>query len=516
MGDSFMQRAVDLPFYHLTNDHPSPQESILIRQLIDDNTSQIHTIESELVELKAQISALHERRRSLLKRNTQLRASFSALRRLPAELLCAVFLEATRPSQRETLTSGLRRYPPWYLGHICRRWRTTALAYRALWDTLYVSPDSKVQPMRELLARVGPNAALQICFDDIKDVLALDAQALALALTTSPRWIAVNFTAVADWSWTTVLAGAMPRLERVEMLENSSAADVPADLFASCPQIRQALLVGTHVTDFTLDIQMDWSQLTHLRVALMPDEHFEILGVATNLVECVFGTSGRGASRGYDHPNLSLPYLRALRTEDAPLLAILTAPQLEELAVWSETDGLVNEDMAYILPFLNRSKCPIRRLALFECAADIDTIVSVLRPLTALESLLITPPAEENNDAEWQTALVANLSALPSTDPAPTQTSLLLPSLKTLFFGYDETAEGAKNVCLPLIARARSTPLTKLRLFPADGVVRRLSYVAHEGLASLNAVGVDARWISCEHHSIVEQQWGSFSEKCAV
>ncbi|KAF7308035.1 F-box domain-containing protein [Mycena kentingensis (nom. inval.)] len=488
---------------------------VLLRQLLQDNASEIEAIDTEMDSLRNRISALESRRQSVFQQSKELKAPLSAIRRFPAELLCAIFLEvATAPAETLFITGRWSHaQAPWALGHICRRWRAAALAYRALWSAIYVTELTRLDTIQEQLARAGPTTRLRLFFDNIDSVRDTELEnALRTVLATSSRWVAVHFGCVVDYSWTAGLKDAMPLLERVAMFwyHDDLPDSLPVDLFASCPRLRRAQLVAPDLDAFSASYEMQWSQLTHLRVALSPDEHVAILKTATNLIECVLGTSGRSRSDVYPAQNISLPRLRVLRTEDANLLKLLTAPQLEELAMWSEMDdGLDVLDVGDILLFLTRSNCALRNLALFHYSANSHAIITLLRGLKTVDTLLITPgpPIDGNpqTDADWVPALIAELAVQPSNSEA----ELLVPRLATFYLGYDETVVDVADVVLPLAIRAGSTPFNKLCLFSGNGA-RMATFVEHDALAKLVAVGVDARWIPADHLSIVEQQWGNF------
>ncbi|KAF7308037.1 hypothetical protein MKEN_01166000 [Mycena kentingensis (nom. inval.)] len=488
-----------------TNDTPTQHEIVLIRRLLKDNASEIDA------ELGDRISALKIRREAAMALKSALHGSLSAIRRFPAELLCAVFLQAATPPPDDAVsTSEQRIEAPLMLGHICRRWRAVALSYCDLWSALRVSQSTDVNEIRERLARTGTTCGLQVQFNGRDGELALALtpnSALELLLTTSHRWVAIRFLHVRDYSWTAGLLHAMPQLEHIAMFYNDGASLIPHELFTSCPRLRRAQLLAPDMTDFSLSVEIPWSQLTHLRVALRPQEHFAILQNATNLVECVLGTMSLLQSDVYPAGHISMPSLRILRTEDAALLKQLTAPLLEELAVWSEDSGVGDTDVGHILPFLTRSTCALRHLALFHCKAGGDTIISLLHHLTRLETLLFEPLDFAAVGRDCGDLIRALTIPDPSTMSASQHPQVLLPALEGLLLGYVDPVEEGFRELLPMLAgRAKKNPLNMLRII---GVEQRMPQAFEEGLANLE-ISLDVKWIWAYDSTVVEKQWGSF------
>ncbi|KAJ7766663.1 hypothetical protein B0H16DRAFT_1210759, partial [Mycena metata] len=106
--------------------------------------------ETEICDVESTLRALRRRRSALLREQIvlcsempQLRGIMSSIRRLPPEIIGEIFLYLT-PVLLKGDYRNHRAYSksdpppktkiPWYLGQICRYWRSVALSLRSLWS----------------------------------------------------------------------------------------------------------------------------------------------------------------------------------------------------------------------------------------------------------------------------------------------------------------------------------------------------------------------------------------------
>ncbi|KAJ7059652.1 hypothetical protein C8F01DRAFT_947748, partial [Mycena amicta] len=117
-----------------TNEPPNDSDIPYICQLLQGEVAELARLNREILAVMAQLEGLTKRQETLLKSTSSYKTILSPIRRVPPEILCAIFrLVATEGS---SLEEGLRIETPWMLGHICRSWRNTALNYAVLWDTI--------------------------------------------------------------------------------------------------------------------------------------------------------------------------------------------------------------------------------------------------------------------------------------------------------------------------------------------------------------------------------------------
>ncbi|KAJ6462149.1 hypothetical protein C8R45DRAFT_529129 [Mycena sanguinolenta] len=115
-----------------TNDVPVDAEVIIVREIILDAEIRLRAIRehSRAPVNAATLTATRSETEHNLREH---RAILSAVRRIPAELVCEISDLSTAQSR-----VGARGTPPWKLGWICRSWRAYALGYPSLWSSVTV------------------------------------------------------------------------------------------------------------------------------------------------------------------------------------------------------------------------------------------------------------------------------------------------------------------------------------------------------------------------------------------
>ncbi|KAJ7766681.1 hypothetical protein B0H16DRAFT_1790991, partial [Mycena metata] len=132
-----------------SNDAPHPSQLAALLEIsrkheatISKVETDISTLETEICDVESTLRALRRRRgalwrekRVLCSETPQLRRVMSPIRRLPPEMIGEIFLYFTPVLKA---TPRYEWYPaktdiPWYLGQICRYWRSVALSLRSLW-----------------------------------------------------------------------------------------------------------------------------------------------------------------------------------------------------------------------------------------------------------------------------------------------------------------------------------------------------------------------------------------------
>ncbi|KAJ7059659.1 hypothetical protein C8F01DRAFT_1145270 [Mycena amicta] len=485
-----------------TNEPPNDSDIPYIRQLLQDEVAELARLNREILAVMAQLEGLTKRQEALLKSTSSYKTILSPIRRVPPEILCAIFrLVATEGS---SLEEGLRIETPWMLGHICRSWRNTALNYAVLWDTIRLHEDLTYPALQEQLQRTK-QAPLRICVTEPSH----SPEILSLILATSARWVALqlrNIETHDDISWMYALWGNLPCLERLELF-GSARAVIPSEIFLSAPVLHRVLLLAPALSDCSPDIELPDAQITHYRGAYQPLEHFHVLRAALDLVECVLGSSG-----GYPEDNpipdedLSLPRLRTLSLENAEYLDRLTAPNLRALGMWSENgEGIQDGYLPNIISLVQRSACTLTRLALFDCSASSQSLVDLLRNLPTLTAILLETIVDRDRYELFDALTIRS----------NTHRDVLLPNLYSFIYGY-HAVHGFQAVLQTLSSRSSATTtqicarITFFRLYPVGSESQPALGVISKRMKDLRESGVDAGWTTADDPLIVGAQWGDF------
>ncbi|KAJ7182947.1 hypothetical protein C8R43DRAFT_911528 [Mycena crocata] len=377
-------------------------------------------------------------------------AVVSPLRRVPPELICKIFaymLPCTRQIQGQTVPCA-----PWYVAHICRSWRYSAIADSFLWRFLHIAsgktPVELAQPLNSQLSR-SVNAPLEVDLDFKRG--SLDAETvLDLLLPHSERWR--TFHLAYDDSVQPLfhlLDSAHNQLSQLHQLQLAlpPRTSILPNTFSDTPNLRQ---YGV----FSPLIQLPWSQITHYRALYHPEDHYTILPATPNLIECGIGIIGTG---GENNAMIILLRLSRLYSEKSFFLAHLTAPSLRELY----TEGSVVPALDFVL----RSSCRLTRLVLTKTSSSqtLQTLSTILKNLPTLEFLLF----EESRTRSSEAGLIELFDAMTlsgnSSDLCPNLASFMLkiwrtcitsavPSLLTMFQSRLATCPPRLSVvrlCLP-------------------------------------------------------------------
>ncbi|KAJ7607943.1 hypothetical protein FB45DRAFT_1067681, partial [Roridomyces roridus] len=157
---------------HLINSNTPPldAEAAPVRQRLTEAQARLGALDPRIEALVVELTRLADERENLLERIHQYKGVLSPIRRMPPELLGDIFASV---SYKRTISSEYDEttveQPPWFLGHICRSWRETALGFSSLWSSFHIKHDHGFfdcfpQAMiEEQLLRAG-NAPLHVHF----------------------------------------------------------------------------------------------------------------------------------------------------------------------------------------------------------------------------------------------------------------------------------------------------------------------------------------------------------------
>ncbi|KAJ6571324.1 hypothetical protein B0H19DRAFT_1064436 [Mycena capillaripes] len=325
----------------------------------------------------------------------------SAVRRVPAEILCEIFF-LTLPWTRRVGKLDVEQ-APWRLGLVCRQWRTTALRFPRLWSsiTLYGSLPKAVYPptMVELHLYRSANTPLTVtlnCGDGKFKAFSFSA-CLNLVLLHSMRWETIRLHLRQSFrgpflTQLRTVNGRLPNLRTLEITESMAPppdTDDPSlagDMFSIAPRLREVLISARE--GYRLDwlplpnIQLPWAQLTRLRGAYRSHEDvLQALRSCPKLVECEITLLGRHFAPPNNSPHLPLPNLRRLSVNSPDLLTCITAHSLQELCV--SGDAIYHLD-----DLIQRSSCTLVKLVVHGCSQP-DDLIDILRAIPTLRTFFV-------------------------------------------------------------------------------------------------------------------------------
>ncbi|KAJ7729188.1 hypothetical protein B0H16DRAFT_1697270 [Mycena metata] len=480
------QSAVSPPpdLLHLLRSNEPPQEAQIpvIRGIISDDKNRISLMDAEIVSLQSQIHNLNATlAQSLQKRNDaqlhalQHRSILSPIRRVPPELISEIFNRVCGGEPGKRL--------PWYLGHISRSWRHTALSLAHLWSSITVElhlskTDVLLASIEEQLRRAA-HVPLDVHFPDVRTDM--DAPLLNLILRHSSRWGSLYLnrrrrlshdTAVLDW-----LRPIEGHLEQLVRLEVPHYWITIPDIFSTAPRLREVMLTDHHLRESPSSILIPWQQITHYRGTYGSGRQLEILEQSPNLLECALGFQGALSVTSNTTP--TLPHLRRLTLDLHTAVGNITAPVLEDLLLsWSNPQAL-----AWAQPLLFRCSSTLQRLALRQSIICME-LIPVLRGLPLLAHLVLEYGA---GTGDAQTDFFNALSTAAATSEPP-----VCPNLTSIVYGYRFKGRSSKDAFFAM-ARSRFRPISAdyrplscLRLYAArytlsDSMLSRMALLKDQG-----------------------------------
>ncbi|KAJ7157433.1 hypothetical protein C8R46DRAFT_1294093 [Mycena filopes] len=465
---------------------PRILETISVGQdRIDALDPQIRALDLQIPVLQAHLASLVRERDEAVKSVRDHRIVLSPLRRVPPEVLCEIFCLSIDGSGEEEKEEGVISLPkppsPWYLGHICRFWRHTALSYPPLWTHLDIRED--LPRIEAQLLRAG-NAMLDVYWSGRQYEGNTDGLS-DLMCPHYARWRTLHidsyeFAGADAPEWLRLANGHLAQLTTLEII-NTRRVEIP-DFLSATPNLRHVLLNGVNFEDYSPSTPIPWAQITHYRGTFHPQRQVKILKDAQNLLVCSVGFTLRVLDP-LSVPLVTLPRLRRLNTERGEFLTYLTAPALQELtSLHTQLDA-----MPLLLSFISTSSCTLTTLALFDCAVSME-LVPVLQSVPSLAHLFI----ESGGDPDYSSWVTYN--AVFSAMTLPTA-PLLCPNLDSLVYGYLGDYMTPEETFFDM-ARSRFSDrlhtLKRLRIFAVHKNPERTPAGA---IALLRADGFDAEFL---------------------
>ncbi|KAJ7358098.1 hypothetical protein DFH08DRAFT_439134 [Mycena albidolilacea] len=414
----------------------------------------------------------------------------SAIERIPNELLCEIFT-LTLPCTRHVVDQTLEQ-PPWWLGHICQRWRAAVLENPLFWSsiTLYEPParwmGQACPPLmiKTQLDRSG-TAPLAVSFDARHDDIV--GKSVDILIEQSFRWESLHLRASG-----TVVPRLCNRLQRVEgrvpMLRYLESIGFPEYLiqksFSTVPSLRAVVLGDDdhYALSVSPSTHFPWSRITKFRGTY---DRFQdcaaMFKAAPNLVEC--GITLRTAHSS-DGPHVVLPHLLRLDAVGT-VLNYLTAPLLEELWV-SDTAPTA------LIDFVERSSCHLRKLVVYECS-DPSALIPIFRAIPTLTTFFVAFGRTSGYMGEEFLFDALKINAgIESAEICPNLTHIAAGG-RTGFAvdSFLDMVQTRRSVGQPMLSFVRVFYPDK-RQMPAmiENVVRRIAEMKREGLDAALDIGL--------------------------
>ena len=305
-----------------------------------------------------------------------------------------------------TLSAGAPGLFPWYLGHICRSWRSVFISSSRFWDRFTFEASGRME--LATISRLERALALvELCIErtkdhpfsfkfsgvtDTKTALSLYSfQILENLVAHADRWHAVCIIADAD-GLRKSLTKAKRRFGQLHSIQISTVGGTSSDVFQHAPN-----LTRVYVTNY---YQLLWSNLTVLHIKLEPHTahtFFASLDKMTYLEELVIG----GYHNVTNASPIELPRLKILSADHFFSFSTIRTPALETLYLAGPLiRGIANAET------LLRGVTHLKTLSLdvhnfevariIDCTPELDHLIlscNFTTLLEALQSLLQSLPS---------------------------------------------------------------------------------------------------------------------------
>ncbi|KAF9039109.1 hypothetical protein BJ165DRAFT_364361 [Panaeolus papilionaceus] len=394
---SYPKLVSPVPDLHLSNDPPSDEEEMLIRQAFEDAERRKQEIRDEMERRATQVSPpelLHIDRFIC-----GLQGILSPVRRLPPEILQAIFIVGSEGPDMRTPFYKIRRdfeksratgavYWPWAVSQVCRRWRQVCLETPTLWNylpVLHLTPlpysTAKKWENRALLSMIerSQGAPLNVFIDTSLSCASVHP-IFNLLIKESHRWE----DAILKLTWLTYWNRFDPILNRLQQLrslrlcfgdEDVRSDPIIWDIFANAPRLQH------------IDLELYFSDLPFLPLSASIVPALNTFINNPNLQSLYLNTSLNASLPS----SIILPHLKRLTLgtmsfSSRPIaLDALILPTLEELAIQMDL-GLDIESSTSVMTLVVRSVAasidafPLKKLYLRTSTASFLTPLMDLLP----------------------------------------------------------------------------------------------------------------------------------------
>ncbi|KAJ7460210.1 hypothetical protein FB451DRAFT_1270640 [Mycena latifolia] len=390
-----------------SNDIPLSSEIPTIQRMIFEGNERIALLNAELAEMQEAMERRARERDEAVEYVRHHTAVVSAVRRLPAELICEIFGLTLPFTQQAGECSWVR--PPWELAHVNQCWRAVALGFPALWSSIMIHkcPSLSIEAtcpkaMVEMQLLWSRNAPLDIAVEwhgggDLNDSKAMEV--IDLILRQSVRWermlVCLRSTPPGPFiDRLHIIKGRLPLLRRLEFTcttgmraNHPPSAPVPSDAFSIAPNLREVYFITAkqyrtyQERSLPFSFAIPWAQITRFRGFYgIQQDPLATLNAAPNILEC-----GMAIASTDELPTIAivtLPRLRRLHLAGAGhVLNFMTVPMLQDLYI-------AGDSLDALLRCMQLSSCQLAKLVVYDCYAP-DTLIPILAALPTLTTFFV-------------------------------------------------------------------------------------------------------------------------------
>ncbi|KAJ7647871.1 hypothetical protein FB45DRAFT_210328 [Roridomyces roridus] len=332
----------------LACNEPTPEIHVpSLQAFIARGISRRTRLDSKIAVLQAALKKTVAERNLLAAEIREHQGALSPLRGLPIEILASIFVLLPSENLLAPGASG-----PWCISAVCSRWRAIALSLPSLWTDVTLNfrdgVDVKDMDINGVLLKLEvhlersaqlPLALDYTCFSDDEPGVVLDQESLTLGLLGQHcnRWESLKMVGPEKLFLELALRvkNALPLLSTLDIyvypVEEDDDLDEDVDLlglFKLCPRLQAATVNADRYCECTTKVSLPFHQLLQYRASNPRSVLIELLGLTTNLVDCVLHVQSDL------HPapeRIQLPNLLRLSVSSAEILDDLDTPVIREL-----------------------------------------------------------------------------------------------------------------------------------------------------------------------------------------
>jgi hypothetical protein len=507
-----------------SNEVPTLSETPYMSSLIAESQSRLDDSRRRAFILRQVLRELEEEGGQIEAQLNQRRATLSAIRKIPTELLQAIFLEYNEITAKDYSLVCRHRLAngPWALGQVCQTWRASAVAYHRLWSKIYLKrPGTADRDIRLLVSLIeeglhrAGDELLTFHIDlgsEIDDPPAT-ASIINVFVSHSSRWYdAALFFSLDACNTIRQIRSSFYSLRHLSLrlydgfTDEEQAAQIGTiEGFSNAMELRTISVEGIA---FPEAIHLPWHLLTHVRAVSTPYARLHPIAIflqCTNLASVDLDFSYQfflpATTRIVTNRTIKRIYMASYFAQLFPKLSLpgLTSLQLEYSA--SQTSPTLSAT-APLSEMLTRSRCTLTKLVFSYTLVHRDMIsILSLSSMNHLEEFILDLDEflQVNGDHDWFISLLKFLTISRHVDP---QTGLpppiKLPRLRILRFriytcvgemtceGWDQTTTSPKHKCIKWLGPELLDLMeSRVLLRDLDHMARleevdvRLGFVAH-------------------------------------
>ncbi|KAJ6582024.1 hypothetical protein B0H19DRAFT_522388 [Mycena capillaripes] len=371
------------------NDPPVESELPHLREFISRGSARMRVLDARIALLQASLDKIIQEKDELDIEVRRHEGSFSAMRRIPMEIMSLIFSFTLRPHQQDTAPA------PWTISAVCVRWRATVISQPCFWTSIDLSQSHRkftnIFRLETQLRRSG-ELTLNIDFSAFSSSEDRISKEVKILCKHARRWGVVSFSGSKElYRQLRAFMQDSPALLRELTIRAYDAytADVQSlDMFKNAPLLQRVAVYETELTwgdnpipTTFIPMTLPWAQLLYYHGMTTWDRHLRVLRSATNLVTC---TLDFHVTPPVPHAPILLPHLLRLSLSNPAFLECLKTPALLELYCRYAPP---------VLPFLRRQFCKLQKLVMWLSNYDpyLTRIVDAVPTITTLVLALDLP-----------------------------------------------------------------------------------------------------------------------------